>query len=79
MKIIKQGKSKEELEKVLRHTVRFTCGTCNCVFEADEGEYSVSSALTCEYGFYTVCTCVCPNCQSVASENTLRRLSSSLY
>lgn len=69
MKIIKQGKSKEELEKVLRHTVRFTCHTCDCVFEADKDEYSVSS----DYGFYTVRTCICPNCQSVAIETPTRK------
>lgn len=69
MKIIKQGKSKEELEKVLRHTVRFTCRTCDCVFEADEDEYSISS----EYGFYTVRTCVCPNCKSLAIETPTRK------
>lgn len=69
MKIIKQGKSKEELEKILRRTVRFTCHTCGCVFEADKNEYSVSSG----YGFYTVRTCVCPNCQSVTNETPTRK------
>lgn len=69
MKIIKQGKSKEELKKILRHTVRFTCHTCDCVFEADKNEYSVSS----DCGFYTVRTCVCPNCQSMAFETPTRK------
>jgi rubredoxin len=64
MKIIKEGLPKEKLKKVLKKTKRFSCKVCGCVFEADDGEYSVSS----EYGFYTVRTCVCPNCQSVASE-----------
>lgn len=69
MKIIKQGKTKEELEKVLLHTVRFTCRTCDCVFEADEDEYSISS----EYGFYPVRTCICPNCKSFAIETPTRK------
>lgn len=69
MEIIKQGKSKEELKKVLRHTIRFTCTTCDCVFEADKDEYSISS----EYGFYTVRTCICPNCQSVVIEIPTRK------
>lgn len=35
MKIIKQGKSKEELKAILKKTKCFECKTCGCVFEAD--------------------------------------------
>lgn len=38
MKIIKQGKSKEELNKP--KIKRFECYKCECVFEADETEYT---------------------------------------
>lgn len=35
MKIIKEGKPKEELKVILNKTKRFECKTCGCVFEAD--------------------------------------------
>lgn len=54
MKIIKQGKSKEELEAILNRTKHFECKTCGCIFEAIKGEYTVE-----EYG---TTYCACPNC-----------------
>lgn len=54
MKIIKQGKTKEVVEAILRHTKRFKCNTCGCIFEANDDEY--------EYHMYTDVTCKCPNC-----------------
>lgn len=39
MKIIKQGKSKAEIEKIKNVVKRFKCLTCECVFEADNNEY----------------------------------------
>lgn len=57
MKIIKEGKSKEELKAILNKTKRFECKTCGCVFEADEEEYDE------EDNFYTcIYYCKCPNC-----------------
>lgn len=67
MKIIKQGKSKEELEAILNKTKRFKCKTCGCVFEADEGEYDE------EDNFYTcIYYCKCPNCGKNAFEVKMR-------
>ena len=58
MKIIKQGKTKEQLKAMLNKTKRFKCRTCECVFEADEGEY-----IEEEHG---TTYCVCPNCSKNA-------------
>ncbi len=56
MKVIKQGKSKEELKAILNKTKRFECPTCGCIFEADEDEYDVDN------DFYSSFYCKCPNC-----------------
>lgn len=61
MKIIKEGKTKEELEKMLKNTKRFECKTCGCIFEADDDEYEYEED-------YIYCTyyCTCPNCERTA-------------
>ena len=63
MKIITQGKSLEEVERIRKKTKRFGCSTCNCVFEADEGEYNAEE----EYTFVSY-FCICPNCGDRAYE-----------
>lgn len=62
MKIIIQGKSKEEVErqkKIVRH---FECQACGCVFEADNTEYYYHQ---CGYN-ETEFLCQCPNCTNTA-------------
>lgn len=39
MKIIKQGKSKEEIYRITKEVIQFKCPLCDCVFEADNTEY----------------------------------------
>ena len=63
MKIIKQGLSKEELDAKLKATKRFQCPTCNCIFEADNDEYSCEDEH-CYVTYY----CECPNCGKSAFE-----------
>ncbi len=58
MKIIKQGKTKEELKAILNATKRFECKTCGCIFEADWDEYTHSSQYNETYYY-----CKCPNCR----------------
>lgn len=67
MKIIKEGISKEEVERKKRETKRFECKTCYCIFEADKGEYEYEDNYI--YGEYR---CKCPNCMEFASEQKLR-------
>lgn len=63
MKIIKQGKSKEELEKIKNVVKRFKCLTCECIFEADKTEYEGE-----EDYIYMTYHCKCPNCGDDAFE-----------
>lgn len=63
MKIIKQGKTKEELKAILNKTKRFECKMCGCIFEADEGEY-IEEDCFYSFSFY----CKCPNCGKIAIE-----------
>lgn len=69
MKIIKQGKSKEELETLLKQTKRFACTLCDCIFEADLGEYKYE-----QDDIYTSYYCECPNCGRIVAEGSLMRL-----
>lgn len=64
MKILKQGKTKEELKAILNKTKRFECKTCGCIFEADEGEYVEE-----EHG---TTYCACPNCGKNAFDVRMR-------
>lgn len=68
MKIIKQGKSKEELEVILKNEKQFKCRTCECIFEADKTEYESED----DY-IYTMYYCKCPNCGNIAYKDTGRR------
>lgn len=63
MKIIKEGKTKEELEKILKNTKRFECRTCGCIFEANNDEYELQDNLA-----YSIYYCKCPNCERIAYE-----------
>ena len=63
MKIIKQGKSKEELKAIFNKIKRFECKTCGCIFEADEDEYECEEEYT-----YSTYYCKCPNCTKEAFE-----------
>lgn len=63
MKIIKEGKAKEELEKILKNTKRFECKTCGCIFEANDGEYEPKMI-----GYDCIYYCECPNCERIAYE-----------
>lgn len=67
MKIIKEGKTKEELNQILNHTKRFKCKTCGCVFEADESEYKMEQDNIYSH-FYSKC----PNCNMRAFEIKMR-------
>lgn len=67
MKIIKQGKSKEELKTILNKTKRFECKTCGCIFEADKGEYKFEEDYICSTYY-----CKCPNCGGNAFEVKMR-------
>jgi Zn finger protein HypA/HybF involved in hydrogenase expression len=67
MKIIKEGKTKEELEKILKNTKRFECKTCGCIFEANDDEYEYED----DY-IYSRHYCKCPNCEQRANEMKMR-------
>lgn len=68
MKIIKQGKSKEELEAILKAEKRFECSTCGCVFTANNDEYRYEE----DYIYYSYYYCECPNCGNRAHEVRMR-------
>ena len=59
MKIIKQGKSKEEIYRITKEVIRFECPLCDCVFEADNTEYKYR--LDQREGRERW-ECNCPNC-----------------
>ena len=70
MKIIKQGKSKEEIDRITKRVRQFKCSICDCVFEADNTEY--------KHQFYQKeatdwWECKCPNCGMVTTESTPTR------
>lgn len=64
MNIIKQGKSKEEVERMIKATKRFECERCGCIFEANKDEYSCRQCGYNESEYY----CICPNCEMRANE-----------
>lgn len=68
MKIIKQGKSKEEVGKIIKRVRQFECSICGCIFEADDTEYKhyfdrEKRAESWE--------CECPNCGELTTPNAL--------
>lgn len=56
IKIIREGKP--EVLKMLRDTCKFTCGFCDCIFEADRKDYSI----TRETPYVVKYSCKCPQC-----------------
>ena len=64
MKFIKQGKSKEDVERIAKATKQFSCKRCGCIFEADKDEYSIRQCGYNETEYY----CKCPNCGDNAFE-----------
>lgn len=58
IKIIKPGK------KFPTETRQFTCGKCECVFEADADDYSVSRAFDSKKSVYFT---ICPSCKNVVA------------
>lgn len=69
MKVIKQGKSKEELKAILSRTKRFECKICGCIFEADYDEYETEEVQIYSYHY-----CKCPNCGQKANEVKMREI-----
>lgn len=64
VRIIKPGKSKEELERAERAPKIFSCRRCECVFEAAKSMYKTRQ---CGYN-ESEYVCDCPNCGAVAYE-----------
>lgn len=60
MRIIKQGLTAEELKQ--KKAKKFRCLNCECIFEANEDEYT----FTEDY-IYGTFTCKCPNCGDTAA------------
>lgn len=71
MKIIKQGKTEEELKAILNETKRFECRTCGCIFDANKDEYEHSLSNQYEDIYYF---CKCPNCKKNAHEVKMREI-----
>lgn len=43
---------------LLKETLRFDCPYCNCIFEADKGDYTKEGNNKNEFYAY----CICPTC-----------------
>lgn len=65
MKIIKDGDTKK-IEQMQKQTKRFKCHVCDCVFEANKGEYE--DAVQWE----PLASAVCPCCSQTAYEIRMR-------
>ena len=61
IKIIREGKP--EVLKMLRDTRKFTCGFCDCIFEVDREDYSI----TPENPYVVKYSCKCPQCGMTVS------------
>lgn len=66
MKILKQGKSKEEVDRIIKRVRQFECLTCGCVFEADNTEYKYQF---CQREGDEWWECECPNCGARTSKS----------
>lgn len=64
VRIIRPGKSKEELERIDRAPKVFKCRKCDCVFEADKRVYRKEQ---CGYNMSEY-VCDCSNCGAEARE-----------
>ena len=67
MKIIKQGLTTEQLKQ--KKAKQFRCLNCECIFEANENEYTFEEDYI--YGTYI---CRCPNCSDIAGQYKGRQL-----
>lgn len=65
IRVIKPGKSKEELERAERAPKVFKCLRCECVFEADKRVYTSRRCGPYNESEYV---CDCPNCNAIAYE-----------
>ena len=43
MKILKQGKSKEDVDRIIKQVRQFECFICGCVFETDNKVRSIKN------------------------------------
>ena len=66
MKILKQGKTKEEVERIIKQTRQFECTICGCIFEADNTEYKHQCCQREATEWYE---CECPNCGKYTSKS----------
>lgn len=64
IKIIKPGKTKEELDRIDKAIKRFKCDRCDCVFETDKTVYTSRRGSANEIDY----VCTCPNCSDLAHE-----------
>lgn len=69
MKIIQDGNPDK-----LKEIVRFTCKKCDCIFEAEKGEYKTDSQYNETYYI-----CECPFCHNSCSSNKQVQDSCSSY
>ena len=70
MKILKQGKSKEEVARIIKQVRQFECSTCGCVFEADNTEYKYQF---CQREAEEWWECECPNCGKLTRKSIATR------
>lgn len=66
MKILKQGKSKEEIDRTIKQVRQFECSTCGCVFEADKTEYKHQFYQRDDEEWWE---CKCPNCGKLTNKS----------
>lgn len=67
MKIIKHGDPKK-IEQMQKQTKRFKCRVCDCVFEANKGEYHEGSGCSWDWEADAKCPC----CKQTAYEIKMR-------
>ena len=70
MKILKQGKSKEEIDRITKHVRQFEWPTCGCVFEVDNTEYKYQF---CQREAEEWLECECPNCGKLTRKSIATR------
>ena len=69
MQIIKPG-NLEKIKQLQKATKRFKCSYCDCVFEADKGEYTPGSGLQWDWEASAECPC----CGRTAIEVRMREV-----
>ena len=66
MKIIKQGKSQDEVNRIIKQVRQFECSICGCVFEADDTEYKYQFSQREGTEWWE---CKCPNCGKLTNKS----------